>query len=291
MIRYNGQLKYFKWNRRKEVKRQRKGKKRPRKNIYYIDDILTFDIETTSAWMLEDGSIIPYEVGHPNEWWNKQKPLAIMYIWQFSVNDTVYYGRTWKEFLLLLKDLPGNCQMKIWVHNLSFEYSFMESVLHFNKVFARTPHKPINASCIEFPTIEFCCSYTLTNMSLESWGKKLGLPKMVGDLDYEKIRTPLTELTDVEMGYCQRDCEVVYAGIKDFLKRYKDQWDIPMTSTGQIRRVIKDMLTSDPDYVRWIKKLVPKDAEEYRRALKVFAGGYTHANRIHAGSTVYPEDT
>lgn len=288
MIKYTDQLLNYEWNVRTVTSRPRKGTKRATQKKHYIDDIITFDIETTSAWMLDDGSIIPYHTGETDEFWNNLKPLAIPYIWQCSINETVYYGGEFSEFITLLSHIPKEYHCVCWVHNLGFEYEFLQNVLTFNKVFARTPHKPMKASCVEFPNVEFRCSYFLTNMSLDTWGKKLGLPKMTGDLDYEVIRTPLSipSMTAAELKYCERDCEVVYVGIKDYLSRYKNQWDIPMTSTGTVRRVIKDLLVSDPEYVRWMKKLVPKNPEEYALALEVFAGGYTHANRIHANETI-----
>ena len=67
----------------------------------YCNDILTFDIETTSAW-LENGKIKGYETGHDNEYWNNLTPLALCYIWQFSFNDKVYSLRL---ALLNTKDL------------------------------------------------------------------------------------------------------------------------------------------------------------------------------------------
>ena len=43
---------------------------RNRKKLeFYSDDILTFDIEVTSAW-LKDGKLIPYEPGHDAEEWH-----------------------------------------------------------------------------------------------------------------------------------------------------------------------------------------------------------------------------
>lgn len=283
---YNHQLKDFNWNIRKSTSRPRNGKKRKYKTVKYIDDIITFDIETSSAWMTPEGEVIGYHKGETEEFWNSLKPLALPYIWQCSVNEVVYYGREFKDFLLLLKDIPSDCKVLIFVHNLGFEAEFLQNILHFKDLFARTPHKPMKFSSYEFPNIEFRCSYIMTNMSLETWGDKLGIPKMVGDLDYEVIRTPLTHLTKAEMKYCERDCEVVYAGIKDMLKRYKHQWDFPLTSTGQVRKPVRDMLMQDEAYVRWIKKLVPKNADEYALALEMLSGGYTHQNFIHSGETI-----
>ena len=284
MIRYNGELKDFQFNIRKFRKNH---KKTPEgyKIVKYCDDILTFDIETTSAYF-ENGEVIPYTKGKSAEYWNSLQPLALCYIWQFSVNDTVYYGRELTEFKQLLDDLPKDVQFIIWVHNLSWEFHFLENVLNFKDVFARTPHKPIYAVASGYDDIQFRCSYMLTRLSLESWGKQIGLPKMVGDLDYDIIRTPLTELTDTEMGYCERDCLVVHAGIKDYLKRYKDQWDIPLTQTGTVRRPIKNILTNDDEYMKRVRKTVPRDSVEYDRAQRCSAGGYTHTNRLYSGLTV-----
>lgn len=288
MIEYKRQLRHFEqWNiRKKDIRRRKKekGKEvRHRKRVYYCDDILTFDIETTSAWIDEHGDIIAYKRGYDADYWNSLEALSLPYIWQFGFNDTVYYGREFTDFLKVLDDIPKNYKCIIWIHNLGFEYEFLQDILTFNKVFAKTPHKPIYATCLEYPNIEFRCSYMMTNMSLETWGESIGIPKKVEDLNYEVIRTPLTPLNDIEMGYCETDILVMYAGIKDTLKHYKTQWDIPYTSTGKIRRVVKQLLTSDDEYVKYIKKLVPASHEEYQMLMDAFAGGYTHANRIHAG--------
>ena len=180
----------------------------------YCNDILTFDIEVTSAW-LENGKIIGYKKGYDNDYWNSLTPLALPYLWQFSFNDKVYYGRELRDFEKVLSDLPVNCEIIIWVHNLSYEMHFLNNFLEWENVFARTPHKPIKCTPKKYPNIEFRCSYMLTRLSLESWGKQIGWHKDVGYLDYEAIRTPYTELTDKELQYGEDDCLVVYHGIQE----------------------------------------------------------------------------
>lgn len=248
----------------------------------YSNDIFTFDIEVTNAF-LKDGQVIGYEIGHSNEYWNNLQPLALCYIWQFSFNDEVYYGRELTDFLEVLKDVPSNMHIVIWVHNLSYEFHFLNNILKWDSVFARSPHKPMKCIPSDFPNIEFRCSYMLTRLSLSSWGKQLGVQKADGLLDYEAIRTPLTPLTEQELLYCEQDCLVVYYGIKDYLKRYKKIKDIPLTQTGTVRKVVKDLLMTDEDYIKKIKKLVPSSASEYRDLMDLFAGGYTHANKMYSG--------
>ena len=281
---YKEQLKDHKWE--LEVKKAHKKDKEGKYKVdKYCNDIITFDIECTSAWIRE-GEVIGYEKGFNNEYWNNLEPLALCYLWQCSVNGTVYYGRELETFKKLLQDLPDDVRFIIWVHNLSYEFQFLCNILTWKKVFARTAHKPIKASCEEFPLIEFRCTYMLTRLSLASWGKQLNVHKAVGNLDYDVVRTPLTPLTPEELHYAEQDCIVVDAGIRDYLKKYKKLRNIPLTQTGTVRREVKELLTADKQYVRKVKKLVPRSPAEYKRLQRIFAGGYTHANQMYSGKTV-----
>lgn len=280
MIKYVKQFRDYDFKSHSYLKRNHHNKE---KNKRYSTDIFTFDIETTSAWINEHGSIIRYRPGRPGDYWNDLNAVSLCYIWQFSCNNKVYYGRELWGFFDLLMDIPEDINLIIWVHNLSFEFHFLQNIFGEMEIFARMPHKPMKVVPLDFPNIEFRCTYMLTRLSLDSWGKSLGVKKMVGDLDYRKIRTPLTPLTPAELNYCKQDCLVVYAGIQDYLKRYETQQKIPLTQTGTVRREVKSMLLSDAAYHKRIKKLVPHNAREYKMLQEIFAGGYTHANRLHAG--------
>ena len=278
MIKYSDQMKNVKIE-TKEV--TRRGKK-----VKQSLDILTFDIEVTSAWMDPKEGLISYRPGYSAEYWNSMEKYSLPYIWQFSFNDQVYYNRNIYSFRNVLEDLPGDVEFIIWIHNLAYEFAFLINLLTVKKIFARSPHKPMYVIFNEFPNITFKCSYILTNLSLAQWGKQLGLKKL-DTLDYtQMIRTPYTELTQEELDYCSRDCEIVFAGIKDHLNQYKDVWDIPNTSTGKIRRVVKGIVTKDYEYMKDMHKCIPQDAIEYRRFQDIFAGGYTHSNRKYTGQIV-----
>lgn len=251
--------------------------------------IFTFDIEVTSVWIDENGKVISYRKGEDAEYWNSLTPLALCYIWQFSCDGTVYYGRELKDFIKVLDALPKEAEIIIWVHNLAYEFQFLCNILTWKSVFARTAHKPMKCVSNEYPNIEFRCSYFLTRLSLETWGEQVGVHKLVGELDYEKMRTPLTQLTEREMKYCEYDCLVVEAGIKTYIKRYGTQFDIPLTQTGTVRLECKNRLMSNEKYSYFIKKLVPHDAKEYKMLMGIFAGGYTHANYWYSGKPIYGE--
>ena len=277
MIRYNGQLKNFNFNCKTATKHGKKIKR--------CLDIFTFDIEVTSAWDV-DGKLTAYVPGFPSDYWNEKDKYALPWIWQFGVNDVVYYGRELEKFLLVLNDIPADIDILVFIHNAAYEFNFLLNILHFSDVFARAPHKPMKFTPEEFPNVEFRCSYILTGLSLDQWGKEIGFKKLTGTLDYNLMRTPLTPVFDFELDYAEFDCLVVYHGILEHLKTYKDVWDLPLTNTGKVRRSCKKLLTNDAQYMREIKRLIPRDAEEYQRFRTIFAGGYTHGNRKYVGKVV-----
>lgn len=280
MIKYSGQLKNKPYDVYKVRDRHGSG------NNYYSNDIFCFDTEVTSAWLDKDNNIITYKPGLSNEYWNSLIPLSLPYLWQFSFNDEVYYGRDLKTFTNLLDNIPRNMKCIIFVHNLSYEFHFLDNILTWDTVFSRVPHKPMKCVSKEYPNIEFRCTYMLTRLSLAAWGKSIGIYKLTGTVDYNKLRTPLTPLEPEMLDYGERDVLVMYNGLKIYRDRYKKVKDIPLTQTGTVRKVVKERLTKNKAYMRRIKRLIPIDAGEYKRLQTVFAGGYTHANRLYAGETV-----
>lgn len=259
------------------------------KKRIYCEDIFTFDIETTSFFYESDKKPFLYKPGYDPEYWSDVYAGSLPYIWQFGINNRYYYGREIKDFCKVLDDFPPDMHAIIWIHNASFEWHHLD-FLTWDKVFAKSMHRPIKFSCAEYPNIEFRCTLSLENRSLASWGKSLGLPKRVGDLDYNQMRTPLTPLTDVELGYCERDLEVMYLGLTEELKQYGSIWNLPLTSTGKVRKVVKDLLLKDEKYRSYIKELVPENPYQYKTSREIFAGGYTHANKTFVGQTIYNDD-
>ena len=277
---YRGQLKDVQFNVSKKRDHHGKG------TSYYCDDIMCFDIEVTSSWINEKGEIVLYTPGKSADYWNDLVPLSLCYVWQFSFNDCVFYGRELRDFVEVLKDIPPQLKVVIFVHNLSYEFHFLDNIFTWDKVFARTPHKPMKCTVKEFPNVEFRCTYMLTRLSLDSWGKSIGYHKATGTVDYNVMRTPFTPLDDAMLNYCEKDCLVMYNGLLVYRKQYGHIRSIPLTQTGTVRRVVKERLIADDRYMKKIKQLIPQDAKEYKRLQTVFAGGYSHANRIYAGQTI-----
>lgn len=258
----------------------------------YDNTIYTFDIETTSYLILNGKQLNTKEYLKLNKQDKENvKAMGTMHIWQFGVNDKIYYGRTWRELYLFLQRLEwfGTDKKKfVFVHNLSFEFQFLRNIFKFKNVMARKSHKVIKCELIDF-NIEFRCSYSMTNLPLKKLPDvyNLDVEKMVGDLDYNKIRHSKTELTKKELKYCENDCLVVYKYIQKELLKYGTVKNIPLTSTGHVRRELKERISKNWNYKNKVRKAINVDGHIYNLLVDAFAGGYTHANWIYANEILH----
>lgn len=248
--------------------------------------IYTFDIETTS-YIILNNKVYP-AIEYQNLTKEEQEQCefrSCMYEWTFSINDDVYYGRTWEQLELFIDKIEYfNPHRKIlFIHNLAFEFQYIKSIFDFEDVMARKSHKVMRAFFSNY-NFELRCTYFMSNCKLEKLPEvfKLDVSKKVGDLDYSKIRTPVTKLTKKELGYCESDCLVVYKYIKRELETYKRVDKIPLTSTGHVRRELKELIEKDYDYKDRVHKAINTNPHVYNLLQDAFMGGYTHANWIYA---------
>lgn len=245
---------------KKPNRKQQSGAKYSR--TYNDNNIITFDTETTS--IIEN-----------------DKKYSFVYIAMLCVNGYTLYCRNltdFRRFLDIYND--ENAINVIYVHNLGFDFAFLQNVIEFDSVFARNAHKPIFA---RFKNWEFRCSYFLSQMSLANVGKYYDLPhaKFVNGLNYHKRRHTETELTDIEEDYCELDILVLYDYIKYELKRNGGKYrNIPYTQTGYVRKFILQNAKKDKQYynLRNIVERTKPDLRLYEVFEKCYAGGYTHAN-------------
>ena len=137
---------------------------------------------------------------------------------------------------------------------------------------------------LENYNIEFRCSYYMSNSSLDRLAKNynLNVKKLVGNLDYDKIRTPLTKLSKEELDYCENDCLVVYEYIKKELEQYITIKNLPLTSTGHVRKELKEKIERNWTYKNKVRKAININPHVYNLLLEAFQGGYTHASWIYA---------
>lgn len=265
------------------------------KNKKVDNNIYTFDIETTTYIRLNGKQ---YDSLSYEDFTEKQKEEAefysIMYIWMFGINDTVYYGRTWeelKEFLYKINQVVPEKKI-LFIHNLSYEFQFLRGQFDFTDVFARTQRKVMKCKFMDY-NFECHCTYFMTNLSLENLAKtyKLNVNKLVGNLDYNILRSPITRLTEKELAYCENDCLVLYYYIKLELETYIRVDKIPITLTGKVRRELQELVYKNIGYRRKMRKAINNDPHIYGLLIKAFQGGYTHASWIYADEVLENVDS
>lgn len=239
------------------------------KKVAYYNIPSAFDIETTSF----------YDNGEKR---------GIMYHWQFGIYNMVTAGRTWDEYKALIKvvkqimSLSNYLRLCVYVHNFQYEFGFIRKHFDWEEVFLLDNRKPVYANNYG---IEYRCSYKLSNKSLDNTAKdlqKYKVNKAVGDLDYSKIRTPLTPLSDKELYYCEMDIRVLLSYIQEKIEYDGDITKIPLTNTGYVRQYCKKKC-----YERWkpyhlIMQQLTLDTDEYSQLKRAFRGGFTHANHNHS---------
>lgn len=238
------------------------------RQIKYFDIFGTFDIETTT-------------------YFREEEKLASMYVWQFCFNGNVWYGRSWGEFFQLIEKIKTTYNTSltrrfvIYVHNLSYEFSWFCHHFNWGEVFAREEGEPIRACTAD--GIEFRCSYILSGKSLAALAedRNYKIQKAQGKLDYSALHFWWTPLTNDELEYCYNDVLVVEEFIKDEIKRNGSIAAIPYTRTSYVRQRMRDACYA-PKYRKRTEALMAeltiKDKEEYDMLRRAFQGGFTHAN-------------
>lgn len=158
------------------------------------------------------------------------------------------FGRTYNElseFLYTLNEYAkdNDTSFLIYIHNLSYEFSFFSNNVDFFKdklqnvgfddCIFKSKNKPL---FIRLDCLEFRCSLSLLSKSIKKIGDGLGLPKL--DYNYTTLRTPLTKMTQKEIDYNFRDVEIMLKGVYTMFKNnvYMNSVnDIPYTKTGVMR--------------------------------------------------------
>ena len=251
-----------------------------RSKAYYYNISCALDTETTNLIIDDD---------HKYAW---------IYIFQIMIGDTFITCRTFDELadvflnLKLTYGLNEKHRIIIYVHNLPFEFQFMRTEFRFSECLARKNRTVFKVFFDDYG-IEFRDSLILSGMGLAKTAENLTWPehttrKLVGDLDYNKIRLPCTPITDKELAYCYNDVKIICDYIDEQRKQYRDDiTKIPLTNTGRVRREVKKNCFRKVTDPKTHKKRIPYkdimdrltlDVVEYGYAKQAFLGGYTHAN-------------
>lgn len=257
-------------------------------------DFATLDTETTSIARLTD-------------WNNTETDLGFIYLVQLHVSGKNFIFRTIYDFKDALESvvIPQlqalNACIVIYVHNLSFEFQFLKSVISIKDVFALKNRRIAKVAAYD-GAIEFRCSYLLSNMSLEKFTENYNDEQYRKDkelIDYEVKRYPWTTLSDEILYYSLMDVITLYQAVLSIMSREGDTLrTIPMTNTGYVRRACRNACIGEYQNTRKksvriemnqrygsYKRLFQKcelSLEQYNMCVKAFRGGNTHASRFYA---------
>lgn len=247
-----------------------RGKRKDNVNLACIG----FDIETTNV---------------------KKSQAAYMFIWQCAVNNVAYYGRTWDEFFCFIATLREKLHntIYIFIHNMSFEMSFLLPRLHeaaaIERIFARDIRDPLEVRTKN--GIVFRDTLALTNMNLAALAKNYcRTQKLKGDLDYDVLRNSSTPLTDKELSYCENDVLILSEYAQYLHNEYtlKGQ-TIPYTATGMVRRLIKQQLPGVKyrEACNKVSRLYPQTVSQYNYTMRwLYRGAFCHAQTTICGNVL-----
>ena len=256
------------------------------KDKIYYNLAMSFDIETSSFYEDKNGVIYTNDDYRKLKNTVKAEKKAIMYIWQFAIEDNVIIGRTWNDFLYFCKKLYDFLNLKeryivVYVHNLSYEFQFICKWFNWIDIFADSERKPIKATTDTH--FIFKCSYRLSGYSLEILANNLkshNIKKMVGDLDYNLIRNSKTPISKEELKYCENDVLIVTSYIDEQINEFGNIEKIPLTQTGKVRRYVRKQCFQNKEYQYFIKELTI-EKPEYMLLKNAFMGGFTHCNAMY----------
>lgn len=222
-----------------------------------------------------------------------------VYLWAFGIGNRVYYGRTIAQFAELLQnvikayELRNDRIMIIYVHNLPYDASYIWHILFELdpdlSCLALSPNKPFVIQ-MHNAGIEFRCSYRLANRSLDKWCKDLGVKqaKKTGMINYKERHTPTEKLQQEQFVYMNYD-------IVSLRECYKKECEvtgynfsnIPLTSTGYVRRVFKKAYNKGfKKYINLFQRTKP-NADQYKRLCEASAGGMSEVGRHVIGRTIH----
>lgn len=256
------------------------------KDKIYYNLAMSFDIETSSFYEDKNGVIYTNDDYRKLKNTVKAEKKAIMYIWQFAIEENVIIGRTWNDFLYFCKKLYDFLNLKeryivVYVHNLSYEFQFICKWFNWIDIFADSERKPIKATTDTH--FIFKCSYRLSGYSLAVLANNLkshNIKKMVGDLDYNLIRNSKTPISKEELKYCENDVLIVTSYIDEQINEFGNIEKIPLTQTGKVRRYVRKQCFQNKEYQYFIKELTI-EKPEYMLLKNAFMGGFTHCNAMY----------
>ena len=260
-----------------------------RHKIEYYNYPCSFDIETTTIKPGELDYSAPADA----------PPLGFPYLFQWNIYGRVIMCRTYPEAIDIFNWIAEyfhtskSRRLVIFDHNAGYEEMFFRGIweLDSSECFALDEHHPVTIVLKNGLMIRD--SYKLTNMSLEllskDWAKHWVKDKTI--MDYSKLRTPYTKLSDNEYIYSALDVLALSDSVMEYLKgQGANIWTRCPTATSFIRAEYKKLIgisakhwtDEQKEYHKLLKKCAVNE-KQFKLLLRLARGGNTHANRAITG--------
>lgn len=218
-----------------------------------------------------------------------------MFVWQYSHgNQFCVMGRTVQELKQLFdKIMYEECTYHIFVHNLSYEATFLIQVLdsmYGSEVKLLNSRKFWQIKLGD--NIVLHDSAVIANSSLAYCTTQNNHTyfKAVGDFNYDELFNIEKSLTHKQIGYCLLDVLSLVEYIQTLMEnRNYTVFDLPKTQTGFVRKYILQYINKsgkNRDYRDFFRG-TRLNAEQYMRCKKAFEGGWTGGSVMYYDTPVY----
>lgn len=229
------------------------------------------------------------------------KGFTYVYLWQFSLHNTDFHGRTISSFERFAEQLDDILtaqyrkishgkiksypQLLIYDANFGYEYAQFKCAfdrIGIREVFGKDTRHPLFINlrnCLEFREALGVWGYSLENIG-ELWTET---KKAVGELRYDLPRHSGTPITAAEQVYTSNDVRILSELGIIALKMYEGR-RIPITGTGIIRQATKDRIMGAGRYSldfekEKVHRVMPRSHEDYNIVMDLlYCGGLTHSN-------------
>ena len=232
-------------------------------------------------------------------------------------NDDVHFYRTEQEMLSRIAEyalwgkVVGVVPI-ICAYNLMFDLQPLMQELDAQydiKVNAQSSTNVYTVDLYEQDTenmvLRFWDTYHLEMRGLAAMGETAGLPKAIGDWDYDLIRTPDTPLSDEELFYAGRDTQVIPMYIRYLLHsnewmKQSDLGNRVLTKTSIVRQMARreigtiyvnkqngKRLSLDKAFVKQCLAQRPDTFAQYALRKACFRGGFTFTAAATANVVVH----
>lgn len=209
------------------------------------------------------------------------------YLFRYPEELVDFYRKLDRKYKLK----PGKFRYNVvtYFHNLSFDMAallpYLRQLPDYGNEYQGIIEGPNKFLTYVRGPFEFRCSYRLSGMSLEKWGKEMSIehPKAVGLYDYEKIIYQDDELDENSRIYDRLDVISLKECLdKQFAFHKDDISTTVLTSTGYIRRTLRSSCRKQKFYRNDYFSKTRLNSDNYIFALRSYSGGYTHMNRWYS---------